>query len=146
MADQDGEHNHPTTYTAADLGLDDDELSPVYLDPQLIMFDRVHSQRPLDPDKVAALMKLSEADRQSKRVIVGVRKSGSMVGIDGQHRVYAAVLCRDPSIPAMVFPSDGWKDERDVYTAFSRWEIAARDKQMRLDAPESEESADAGGS
>lgn len=133
MADQPADH---PTYTAADLGLDD-PLVPCDVDPQLVMVDRVHSNRPLDPAKVGALLKAPEQDRQRHPVLVGVRKSGSSVCVEGQHRVTAAMLLGDPSVPALVFPSDGWRTERDVYLAFQSWAAAnLPDKPMRLDAAE----------
>lgn len=131
LADEPADH---PTYTAEDLGLDD-PLTPCDLDPQLIMIDRVHYQRPLQPSKVGALMKASEDVRQHHPVLVGVRKSGSLLCVEGQHRVTAATLLEDPSIPALVFPSDGWKQERDVYAAYQRWRAANDPQSPPADAP-----------
>jgi hypothetical protein len=109
------------TYCAADLGLDDDELSPADVDPQMVLIDRRY-QRPLNPEKTIALAKAPEEVRQAKPILVGIRASGALYGVDGQHRTVAALLAGDPSVPALVFPSDGRKDEQEKYLALQRFE------------------------
>lgn len=110
-------------YCATDLGLADDELSPASVDPQMLLIDRRY-QRPANPEKIKALMEVPEAERQAKPVLVGIRDSGAMYLCDGQHRALAALMCGDPSIPAMVFPSDGRRDDQEKYLALQRFEQA----------------------
>lgn len=110
-------------YTAEDLGLKPDELSPAGVDPQMLMIDRRY-QRPANPEKIIALAKAPEEQRQAKPVLVGIRNSGAMYLCDGQHRALAALLCGDPSIPALVFASDGRRDDQEKYLALQRFEQA----------------------
>lgn len=109
-------------YTAEDLGLDD-ELTSIDVDPQLVQVDRVHYQRPRSEEKVLALMNNPEA-REAHPVLIGVRKSGSLLSVDGQHRLEAAMRLGDESVPARAFLSDGWKQERDVYLRLAQFHEA----------------------
>lgn len=120
MADQSGQHR---PYTAEDLGLDEGDLTPIDVDPQLVQVDRVHYQRPRSEEKVLALMDSPEA-REAHPVLIGVRKSGSLLSVDGQHRIEAAMRLGDQSVPARAFLSDGWKQERDVYLALAQFHEA----------------------
>jgi hypothetical protein len=122
--DSHSDHDHHTgpDYPAADLGLPDDALSLITVDPATLHVDHEHYQRDLDQDHVDEL-----ADKPNLANRVGLlarRPDGSLWIVDGQHHTAAAVQEGIESMTYQVFDSTGWRMEKRVFDAWQLWDNA----------------------
>lgn len=85
------------------------------IDPQWIVADHRHYQRPLDEKRMTEMLERSKDELAEKKPLVALRSDSSYWVIDGQHHVAAAQRKGWDLIEVLVVPSSGWQHEARLF-------------------------------